>query len=118
MKDYLKKYKHIDFHITYYQSRIKSFERFLDSTPRIQRKTMDQIAYYQSQLTNLKALKENIEQTVRSVPLPYRDAVYYRYIEGLTFREIAEKLHYSQSSIARHIDRGIKILETGKNQKK
>lgn len=113
MRDQLANYQHIDTYIDYYLLRIEFFSRFTNSTPLLSRAARDQILEYQSQIASLRTLKKDIEHAIESVPLPYFDALYYRYIEGLTLREIARKLHYSQSSVKRHIDRGIEIIEAG-----
>lgn len=118
VRDQLANYRHVDACIDYYLLRIEFFSRFTNSTPALRHMVREQILDYQNRIADLKTLKEGIERTIKNVPLPYRDALYHRYIEGMTFSEIARKLHYSQSSVRRHIDRGIEIIEGGDIQVK
>lgn len=117
MEEHLKKYRFIDIDIDIYQCLMKSFaERVYPClTPVLRQLVAEQIADCQKRIDSLQTLKREIEQTVKSVPMPYRDALYCRYIEGLTFSEIARKLHYSESTIRRHIGRGIGIIKDRKS---
>jgi len=113
LRDNLANYRHIAACIDYYLLRIEFFSRFTNSTPALSHMVREQILDYQNRIADLKTLKEGIEQIIKNAPLPYRGTLYHRYIEGMTLSEIARKLHYSQSSVKRHIDRGIEIIEAG-----
>jgi RNA polymerase sigma factor (sigma-70 family) len=80
-------------------------------TRKLHRLAITQMTHYQEQIRKLKTMKKDIEQAVKGMPSPYREAIQCRYIEGMTIDATARKLHYAPTTIRRHIERGIQILE-------
>ena len=114
---YLSSYKYADPNIAFYQSRIEYYRPLIGLTRKLNQLAAKQMTHYQEQIRKLKTLKKDIEQTVKEVPLPYRNALYCRYIEGLTINATAHKLHYAPTTIRRHLERGFEIIENNIIQK-
>jgi hypothetical protein len=111
MKDSLANYQSIDLNIAFYQSRIDSYRPLMGLTRNLHRLAITQMTHYQSKIVELKTRKKDIEQAVKNMPSPYREAIQCRSIEGLSINATARKLHYAPTTIRRHIERGIQILE-------
>lgn len=109
--EYLSSYKRIDLNIELYQSRIESYRPLMGLTRKLHRLAITQMTHYQSKIVELKTRKKDIEQAVKDLPSPYREAIHCRYIEGMTIDATARKLHYASTTIRRHLERGRKIIE-------
>ena len=80
-------------------------------THKLHRLAITQMTHYQSKIVELKTRKKDIEQAVKDLPSPYREAIHCRYIEGMTIDATARKLHYASTTIRRHLERGREIIE-------
>lgn len=56
-------------------------------------------------------LKENIDKAIDALPEKYRDPVFLRYIENMTYQEIADSLDLPVSTIETRLYRGRNLLQ-------
>jgi len=57
-------------------------------------------------------LTEKLNQTIKNLPEDYRKSFEMNRFDDLTYKEIAEKLHISEKTIAYRISQALKILRT------
>lgn len=58
-----------------------------------------------------RELREHIDEAIAQLPDNYRDVVYLRYIEDLSYQQIAESLNLPVSTVETRLFRGKKQLQ-------
>jgi len=57
-------------------------------------------------------VREHVDQAVEQLPPPYREVLHLRYMEGLSYKEIAQTLHLTVSAVETRIFRAKGLLRT------
>ena len=74
-------------------------------------KIWDKEAEINAELTRLNALKEEIQAVIEQVPdVDERFVLLYRYVQNMTWEDIALELNLSVSSVRRFCSRGLKKI--------
>lgn len=72
-------------------------------------KIIDKQTLEEESLLNILTKKQKIEKQIDSLPQPYKNVFFLRYISGNSFDEIALKMNYSTKRIYQLHKEGIKI---------
>ena len=100
IKDYLKKKKEINFSALAKQDEEGNLDFDVEDK---QRSVLD--------VLNEDFAKQDIQKALSKLPEVYQTAVFLRYVEGLTYAQIAQALGISQEAARQRVSRGLKLLK-------
>lgn len=67
---------------------------------------------YKAKILELSARQLEVEKAIDKLRPPYRMLLRYRYIDGLTWDQVSEKMHYSLRNVHRMRKEAVRMLES------
>jgi DNA-directed RNA polymerase specialized sigma subunit len=102
------------------EQKLKDIERLKEVNKGLNQKLIDdaiskyteEVIKSEKELSRLLIIMKQIEALVEVIEQPYRNVLYFKYINGLSIEEIAVKMNYSPQRIYQLHDIGIKKILT------
>ena len=102
-RDKLSKYQFILSSLVSYELEYKMYDNARYNEP------LDQLI--KRKIIELNNLRMDIEIALSKLPIEYQTVLKLKYIDGKTFRQIGQTLHYCEHTISRYHNKGLQLIE-------